>query len=658
MNNIVVNVEVLTSALGDPLPLNFYADDQSSLVVTPTSACLDPSNTEIFSLANAILSASDGIDGQSCSFSATLIVIDTSVVYTKLGVDFSSASPITPFTSSQSTFSANWEMVYPHLGATNVLTLSTEILFDKGDILVITAGRGTPFVSATACVSTDNTPLFLVTAQGSRLILSAVSALTSPFDCSASIIVGQTALANRNYDITLPAHGLSYILYPFLAFLDTAEEHVRMGVWGVAVPPTAPDTAENTMYLSIPASFVRAGDTVHFHFAEENNAEFASCNYRDGTLAGNILYYFLKDAAIRTTVSGRMTLAAPLQVNAENQVELFCPITVHNMGDNNPYIKALSVPGGLLATAPRWMAWFILDGKPLLKSRVTADVASYGPALNKFKVSAKAWSYGVYSYLEIDVSLRGVVFTDVADVESKCSFVKGTGIPMTPTGVTVVDGEARFRVTTQTILDNDSNIEITCIFSATVGATLVVYDHITNRPVASDTVHDGSLRITFGDGEQTHWMAADAVAAQHLVPFTLDAQSVYSATGAAKHEYTTVDIASTVYKMTPKAGVSSIALTCSAGGAKVSLSQKTFRTVDLVRYSASVLQTSLHVGPTALCSGAVVLAPFAVTGDPANLFMDVYMGEYVVFTLLSSISSILELSFMCFSRCTYFSRSL
>jgi len=178
--------------------------------------------------------------------------------------------------------------------------------------------------------------------------------------------------------------------------------------------------------------------------------------------------------------------------------------------------------------------------------------------------------------------------------------------------------------------------------------------NITNRPVASDTVHDGSLRITFGDGEQTHWMAADAVAAQHLVPFTFDAQGVYSAAGAAKHEYATVDVASTVYKMTPKAGESSIAVTCSTGGAKVSLSQKTLRTVDLVRYSASVLQTSLHVGPTAMCSGAVVLAPFAVTGDPANLFMDVYMGEYVVFTLLS-ISYTLKRSFVCFSRFTYFS---
>ena len=297
--------------------------------------------------------------------------------------------------------------------------------------------------------------------------------------------------------------------------------------------------------------------------------------------------------------------ASPLQINADKYVELFCTLTISNIAHWSFYINAVSLPAGVFATSEFDSDGATLSGISVMGEAAYAKVVSYNYDINSFKIEALG-SESKYRHIDLDVSLQGVQFTDLAELTSNCVFYQGYGTtPATLGRISVTDGLARFKINAQELLDNNGRVFLECTFQALLDFPLTVYDHITQRVVSADTVHMGNVRLTFGDGVQTHWMAADAVDAagvQPTLPFTVSVDKLFSSSNSQVYNEPHFIFETNQYSINYPSGKDSLDLTCSTGTMIGSRSGSASR---------SALTLAPVKGDTAICSGAVAVTPFA-----------------------------------------------
>jgi len=615
-----VTVEIASYAQDEPLSLSFFTAENVAMAVSPTSSCVDANQNEIFTLTQGIIIAKSDITASTtCTYSATIRAGTPNLVFNRLSLlSIDTLPEVTPLTTSSPSFQGSWSLRLPRVGDMNVLTIDSAVVFAQGDTFVITANNGSPFASATACTNSAGTPLFTVAAQGSRLLFSARSALTSSFRCTTTIVVAASGVTNRKFVFSAPAHGLSSnsVGY-FISFLDSATNFIRIGTYGTTIPPTVPNRSDNTLYLAIPASAVRAGDTIKLHASGWAGGDINSCKYRSGALAGSLKRAWEDHQYLGyTAYNAAMTLASPLEVNAQNYVELFCPITIFTPTDYGIYINAISMPRGVFAATWFQPTWSSLSSYSILDDGAYARVESYNEGLTSFNLRVENW-YGAQGFVEADITLRGVTFTDLADVVSKCTFFKSNTKLLEPVGVSVVAGQMRVQLDTKTVIANDYSLTIECVFPAVAGTYVSVYDNMTQREITKELVHAGTSLVSFGDGIQTHWMASDAVAGEYKIPFQINFQNFYSDNLQQRTVLPRLRLRSSIHSIAPPNGQDSYALTCSTGSATGDRLE-TQKYANGAYYFASELLFSLVDGYDAVCTGTAVLNAYAASEESLN----------------------------------------
>ena len=564
---ISVSVTISSFAVNGVLALKFWTNDNLSLNLIPTTACYDESSIEVFRMEqNQLLAAKEIATPTTCKYSAKIFCVFPNMVYNKLGTDAAAdAFSVPSFTTSGSSFTASWTSRLLKVGEVNTLSMNSDVPFAESDNFVITANNGSPFAATTACIDSSGAALFTVAAHGSRLLFSARDEFPSGFSCKVDVTVAPTMIKDPYYSIFAPNHGLTVSdISGLTVFLDRDAYHVRVGVFGVTAYESLSTNPGNMFYLAIPADAVRTGGKVKLHFDTAHSRDISACKYRNGAAAGSMSHTFEPSRVLSSTMAGVLTLASPLYVSADNFIELLCPLTSPSSGVFQ--LRAVSVREGVFSSTPINSSSSNLPLRTLFSDVVYATVVSYNQDINSFKIDARMHNFQKYSYVNVDVSLLGVKFSSVADLESKCNTRKGefyetaSGIRMTLT-----DGQARFQIDAQTLVDNEYRIRLECNFRANVGDSLAVYDNISKRLVSQDVVHAGSVSLVFGDGVQTHWPSADAFYQQHTIPFTVSVNNMYSQSNRKYRNSPRLFFTSGSHNISyPNAG-SSLGLNCTTG---------------------------------------------------------------------------------------------
>ena len=630
VTSLLVTAEISAATQNDPLSLSFYTAEDNALTLTPTSSCLDANKNEIFSLIEGNLSAATAITtARTCTYSATVSTGEAGIVYTHLKALPTDTLPeVTSFKTSSSSFTGYWSRNVPRVGDTNVLTIESAIIFAQQDTFVITANSGAPFASASACLDSQGNPLFTVAAQGSRMLFSARGALTSSFSCQVTVVVGAGAPTNRNFAFSAPTHGLSSTSVGFfVGILSSETNFIRIGTYGVSVWSAEPNSADNTIYLAIPASAVRAGDTIKLHSSSWYGGDLTACKYKDGAQAGTIKRTYEEYELLGYAYySMAMTLASPLQVSAENFVELFCPLTVFDPNNYEFSVSAVSTPEGVYATTRFESDWYSLNSYDFLDDGVYAWLLSYNQDINVFSLSARNYD-GANIFIETDVTLRGVPFADLADVTSKCKFSTGKQQTSAPFLLTLVADGLRIQMDSKTLLNENSRLYVDCFVPATAGFPLVVFDNISQRVVAHEPVHAGTALLSFGDGIQTHWMATDAVNGGHPIPFQLNIKNLYTESHMNRFKSSRMVFQTSFNNIAYLSGKSALDMTCSSGSAKVERSQQSQYAANMKFYPVSRLLFTM-TGYDAVCSGTAAISYYPSSAASLN-YLTVDMNTYV-----------------------------
>ena len=624
-----VKVNIASAEAGDSLALKFYtADLGTSLDVSPTSACFDDANVEVFNFNEGLIAPAAITAAKTCTFSGTITASSLDLEYTKLGLDQDSVYDVTPtFTSASSTFSAGWAYSLVHTGDTNAFTIEgVEIAFAKGDTFVITAPNGAPFGGAGLTCDSEGTPLFSVSAQGSRLLFVARDAIATPFTCTVDVVAGPTAIHQASFVFAAPLHGITRRIAGFVSALNQADYRMRIGFLGSVSSPTA----AHALYLSVPATSVRAGSLVKFHFDEIENIDFSSCRYGNGAAAGEVKVVIDKQELANSEYSAIVNLASPVSVNANKQVELICDAKLTRDHDFELEVSAVSVAEGFFAASPFSLGDSSLETLELFASGVQTSVVSYNQDRNVFSLNAtRSANDNVYIYA--DIRLDGATFVDVADVFTKCNFLQGevdAPVSWTPPVdlITVSSGTVSFKVSDATFV-SIQRFYIACEFATYSGNALAVVDNALGKVIAHDTVHDGELTMIFGDGKQTHSMAGDAINGGYAVPFTFTATKVYSQAGLESS--TGVNIVVDSYDVAITAPENDkYALSCVLTEVESRSKVEDYSNNNVV-YSWSHNVFNIKSGYDAQCTGYAKLTPFSGTVDATKNTVSLFMNRCV-----------------------------
>jgi len=432
---------------------------------------------------------------------------------------------------------------------------------------------------------------------------------------------------DRKYVFSAPAHGLSSTSVGyFISILDSETNFIRIGTYGVNVVPTVPNSADNIIYLAIPASAVRAGDTIKLHSSTWYGGDINACKYKNGAQAGTVKRMYEEFELFGSAYySIAVTLASPLQVNAENYVELLCPLTIIEPRNYEFTVGAISTPKGVFAATYFESDWYYLESFYLLDDGLFAEVVSYNEGINVFRVSARN-AYDNRNFVETDVTLRGVQFADLADVTSKCKFSTGKQQTSAPFVVTLVAGELRIQMNSKTLIDENYRMSVECYVPATAGFPLSVLDNVSLREVSREPVHTGTALLSFGDGIQTHWMAADAVNGGHPIPFQINFKNLYSESYLKRSKSSRSLFQTSFHNIGYLSGQSVLDMTCSSGSAKVERFENS-QFANMKYYPVSRLLFTL-TGYDAVCSGTAAITYYP-SSDASLNYLNVDMNRYV-----------------------------
>jgi len=630
---VSVTVSSSSFAKDGALKLKFQSVDSGSwLDVTATSACLDANNVEVFRLSDGLFAVDDIKAATTCTFTGAVLASSLGVVYDKLGLDASNAFAVTPtFTSKSALFEGIWAHQLVHDGDVNTLTVRSDIAFDQADTFIITANNGAPFAAVDNACRKDNgdgttTSLFSVSAQGSRLVFSARDALTSAFECTVRVTAAPTSL-HKSFTFAAPLHGITGPTEGYVCALDHGDFHMRMGFLGSTSRDDAHHASANALYLALPASTVRAGEPIKVHFREIEDVELTNCKYKNGGAAGTMKMIVDPQPIAKSRYSSVMALAGPVLVNAEKFVELICDIAVARDDEYKMKISAVSVSGGFFAASRFDLGLDELEAaNDLFHNGVAAMVVSYNNALNMFALNLTHHD-SANMYINSDISFQGVSFVDVADVMAKCAFGTGEKPQQTWTPpndlISVVDGQVHFHVNAYTLAGIEE-ASIICNVDAAVGTELSVYDNVLGRQIAKDIVHDGALSLTFGDGEQTHYMAFDSISGDYHVPFTLHASKLHSESAAEKAGEVNIAFNSFDMSIFPSGGVGeSYELQCSTGVVESDSKAEHYSSNSQEIEYANNVFTIKH-GFDAHCTGAAKLRPYTLDVDASRNLLHVF----------------------------------
>ncbi len=612
---LTITVEVSEFNLHDLFVPKFFADENHAITVVPTSACLD-GDTALFEVHEGGLRAVQSIATKStCSFDGVVTADSPNLVYAKFGLDLQSGLPVTPFQSSTGSFECIWKSSLVNSGASNTLTVRSDIVFEENDSFIITANNGAPFATASSCVGTkDGEILFTVTAQGSRLLFLARRGLSSSFECQVTITAAPTSLHYTNYTFAAAAYGLTGPVGSFVCALDRPDYHMRVGTHGSALRIPNSHASDNVLYLAFPAGAVRTGDAIRLHFAQYAGVNVSVCKYKDGSVAGQVTLMVDKQSISGSSYSGVLTLNAIPNSNTATEVEFFCPVQRTGLSVELS-ISAVTVPAGVFAVSPIVADTF--GSVSLFDSAVLPVLASYNRKLTTFQVHASA-AHDHYSYTNADFSLRGIAFKSVEDLLSQCSvtpvekkedWIRGM--------ISVTNGEARFRIVTETILAAGDDIIITCELAVSLGQTLSVYDHMLGQVIAEELVHEGTFSLTFDDGVQNRYMSGTAVTAGYMIPFTLDILRLHSPSNVGSFESVEIYIRSETVDIV------------SISGVKCSVGDVSFTLPEIPHPEHSSLTITIKNGFDAKCTGYAQLSAYP-TGTESGNFARVYMLKYVL----------------------------
>ncbi len=561
-----VTVGITEYAQDAALALTFLTSEGATLQISPTSPCVTDAGAELVKLGDNGFAAAVAITSpQTCTFHATIAPSTANLVFNKISADGVAGFDCAPFTTANTMFEASWGWAtVMATGATPTLTISANIPFSKGDVFYITATNGAPFLAATACInSVTQLNELSVTAQGSRLFFVALDTLTS-IQCATQITVGPTSIESTNYVFSAPAHSLAAATVPSLLVLrDNGDHHVRLGFLGTttgiehglflninaayhknapeAVPETQPllhsvktVSAEartggitgNSIYVAIPASAVRAGDTVKLHLGIKDHMQFSSCYYHNKAPAGAVSQHVDIQPFADSFFSASLTLAAPLQVNNDGFVELHCPVELAEVPELVLTISAVSVPSGVFAAVEPQPDSTVLSKHNLMYDLTASEFGMYNKDLGSFRLGAIVNAFGAYSHINVDVTVQGATFTNVEQLQALCTFKDAQNKTWTPSGITVTNGQARIRIDSSVSPDL-TFLAVACPLTAPTGETVQLYDNAAGRVIAQDTVRASTLLLSLGDGKQTHFMGTEALYGLHYIPLTLRVKDFY-----------------------------------------------------------------------------------------------------------------------------------
>ena len=533
ITHLTVSVDVSTFDEGSTLALSFFTDAEASLSVSASSACVASDNTVVF---DETLNATSTITyAKSCTFKADITPSSVGQVFTKLGMDFASASSVASFTTANSTFNGTWRYRLVKAGDKVRLSVQSAIPFAKDDTFTITAGNGAPYAAATTCVSGAES-LFLVSARGDRLLFSATRPITSEFACTLDVTAAPTTIELSSSTFMAPSHGITSSMASFVTPLDKPGYNIRVGLINHGVFPQRIVASDNFLYLAIPTSAVSAGDTIKMHTSVFNGIAFSVCSYKNGGNAGAVKTINEYQSITNSQDAHIITLESPLTVNADNYVELLCAITVLNTDSLNLDVSVVSVRDGFFAASPFLTGYNYIFSSNLLSTGVYSSFVSFHEKLNVFHLGGYTTTGNGYNYLYVDVSLRGTDFADLAQVQSKCVITGYSGSPKTlPESSISISGDGvRIKLDSKVVQSTGYRLNVACTdVPVTVGRIVSVYDHVLNKVVSEATIRPNKVKLTFGALDQTQYMSADGVYGSSL-PFTLEVQGLYTRTDTAQ----------------------------------------------------------------------------------------------------------------------------
>jgi len=623
-NNITpltVSVDVSTFDEGATLALKFFTDAEEYMPVFASSACVASDNTVIFD--ETMMAKTAITSAKSCSFKAYITPTSVAQVFTKLGMDLASASTVASFTVANSSFSGLWSAKIVKAGDIVTLSIESNILFAKDDTFTITASNGAPFAAATACLS-DGVPLFLVSAQGTRLLFSAKGPLTSAFSCNLEVTAAPTGIDLSDYIFMAPSHGLTSNLSGFITPLDKDGYTIRVGLVNHGRMPRTIEATGNVLYLGIPASAVRAGDTIKMYNYDFKNVALSTCTYKNGGNAGTLKRVPEFVPAIDSEYAHVMTLASPLTVSAGNYVELLCPITILDVDNFDFAVSGVSVRGGVFAAyPPKTGDNYLYDNYPF-EGGVFSSLVSYNDKLTSFSLAGYASDVQGYNYFDLDVSLRGTNLKDRAEFDSKCVVRDGEGniYSLDESRVVVSSNEVRIKYDLSVVENTGLRLFVYCTdLPVTAGKTVSVYDHTLKKVVSEDVIRPNKVKLTFGTPGQTQYMASDGVYGSAL-PFTLEVEDLYTNAPGASDEDTTIEFWVSENKIEFLPGV-----TCNAAS-ELSIDN----VYEQQSPSSTIPFTVLRVymkGRSTQCTGVAKLYPAYMGDSSKNRVKVVSSSEYV-----------------------------
>ena len=158
------------------------------------------------------------------------------------------------------------------------------------------------------------------------------------------------------------------------------------------------------------------------------------------------------------------------------------------------------------------------------------------------------------------------------------------------------------------------------------GSPLSVYDNYSEKEVVHESVYPVTALLSFGDGVQTHWMAADSVNGGHPIPFQLNFENRESQPNMRSTFTPKFWFQTSVTDIGYVSGKSSFEMACSSGSAIAELSHEE-QSANTNPYSVSSLSfTTTGFGAT--CAGAATVNAYASSHASLN-YATIEMGRYV-----------------------------